>query len=888
MLDLRQFEQWCSKVGLGEKARRVVDLIRSSSPTQAVRSGLRNVRGRYPSSKMGCTIQFESHTLELARIYELEHDPGILEYYDKPTSMELAYRTASGRSVKTKHVPSFFVLSIEGAWWEDCKPEVRLQKTSRTSPDRYRFEQGRWVCPPAEAFAAEVGLSYRVTSSTAIKWVFQRNLRFLSDYLADSGATVSNEVRGEVLSLVPEALPISLESLLASTRLATSDDVYRLLATGEIYVDLYAVALATPQRVSVFQSAEAASVHHRGSLVPRSGVLFAPGKRLEWDEQPWTVANVGKSGVAIVDGSGRLVTLDHATAELQAKSGAIRSASAEDVSRPRSSDVIPEGHPDDLRVALDRLAIIDEYIATGTCGGFARRTVQEWLSRYRRAQLKGSTGLEGLLPSIRQRGNRNRKLPRETLELLDELVHTQYETSQRMSIRRLHEAVIAESAMRGLTAPSYKAVIEAIRRRRGPQQTRKREGKRAAYSVTPFYWTLEATTPRHGDRPFEIVHSDHTELDVELVDSQTGVNLGRPWATICTDAFSRRLLSVILIFEPPSYRSCMLALRELVERHNRFPESMVVDGGKEFNSVYFEALLARYRCTKKSRAAGAPRFGSVCERLFGTTNTEFIHTLIGNTQIVRRPRSAVGADLPARHAVWSLPELTQYLCTWSYEIYDVRPHPALGQSPREAFTDALNRTGKRPGRIVAYDDDFRVATMPSTPKGTARVVPGRGIQIRQIFYWSVGDEFRSPSACGKDVPVRYDPADVGTAYAFIGTRWVRCVSDHYSILQGRSESEIKLASAEILQQHGVARRRTREEYVRRLTEFLQSAHAAEVLAMQRLRDQETRRSRSHQSRKGATETDDAESKPSVERRDRRRPKRRAQHSKIHLTEFGTY
>jgi len=134
------------------------------------------------------------------------------------------------------------------------------------------------------------------------------------------------------------------------------------------------------------------------------------------------------------------------------------------------------------------------------------------------------------------------------------------------------------------------------------------------------------TTPRHGDRPYEICHLDHTQLDIELVGSRTGRNLGRPWATFLSDAFSRRLLAVCLTFDPPSYRSCMLALRECVRRYERLPEAIVVDGGPEFESVYFETLLARYGCTKKTRPGGRPRFGSVCERLFGTTNTRFVHT----------------------------------------------------------------------------------------------------------------------------------------------------------------------------------------------------------------------------------------------------------------------
>jgi len=71
----------------------------------------------------------------------------------------------------------------------------------------------------------------------------------------------------------------------------------------------------------------------------------------------------------------------------------------------------------------------------------------------------------------------------------------------------------------------------------------------------------------------------------------------------------------------------------------------------------FETLLARYECAKKTRPPAQPRFGSVCERLFGTTNTQY---------------------------------------------------PALGVSPRTAFTEALAISGQRGQRCVMDDEEFRL------------------------------------------------------------------------------------------------------------------------------------------------------------------------------------
>lgn len=365
----------------------------------------------------------------------------------------------------------------------------------------------------------------------------------------------------------------------------------------------------------------------------------------------------------------------------------------------------------------------------------------------------------------------------------------------------------------------------------------KRQGRRAAYQKEGFYWELDLTTPRHGDRPFEIGHIDHTLFDIELVCSHTTHILGRPWVTFLTDAYSRRLLALYLTFDAPSYRACMMVLRECVHRHGRLPQILVVDGGREFQSTYFETLLARYECTKKTRPGAKPRFGSVCERLFGTANTQFVHNLAGNTQIMRNVRQVTKEVNPRTHACWTLGEFYEYLCRWAYEVYDTIEHPAFGQSPRESFATGLAQSGTRNHRLIPYDEDFRMFTLPTTSKGTAKVEPGRGVKINYIRYWA--DAFRDPELEKKQVPVRYDPFDAGVAYAFAGGQWVRCISEHYSCFCGRSEKELMIATAEL--------RRRNQKHTKNLTitaktiaDFLASAEANESLLSQRLRDAETR------------------------------------------------
>ena len=55
---------------------------------------------------MRVTIQFESHRVELAAIYDLEHDPDVLEYYDQPPTFKLDYQSASGRQLGVFTLPT--------------------------------------------------------------------------------------------------------------------------------------------------------------------------------------------------------------------------------------------------------------------------------------------------------------------------------------------------------------------------------------------------------------------------------------------------------------------------------------------------------------------------------------------------------------------------------------------------------------------------------------------------------------------------------------------------------------------------------------------------------------------------------------------------------------
>ncbi len=844
MLSEDELEVWCLQHACSEQAKAVLHQIFSAPPSRLVQGRAGNVCGRYPSQKMGCTIQFESHRGELAAIYQFEHDPAILAFYDQPGAIKLVYPSKKGRPVGVLHTPDFFVIREDDGGWIECKMEDHLVQLAEQMPHRYsRNADGTWSCPPGEEYAHRFGFFYRVQSSAQIDWVYQRNLRFLEDYLRGSCPPTAAEVTEAIRLLVMKKPAVTLLELLESLTQGTADDLYFLIATDQVHVDLSQSPLADPQHVHVFldhQQAAAyvalrqSSVH----LFPRtssSAVSLTAGTLLWWDGKPWRVLNLGETMVSLLAPDKQLVDLpiDVFDTLLREKKVTVATPLAEDVRRVEELEVLRQASPRQLEVATERYKLLGQ--AAGAQATVPARTLRGWREAFREAEAVYGHGFVGLIPRWNKSGNHLPRLSKEQNALLEKYIADHYETLKQPSMTAAYAQLVQEAQARQIPAPSYRTFCRRIQERPKQEQTLKRQGPRAAAQQEPFYWELEQTTPRHGDRPWEIVHLDHTELDIELVSARTGRSLGRPWATFMTDAFSRRLLVVYLTFDPPSYRSAMMALRECVWRYGRFPQTLVVDGGPDFRSVYFEALLAYYSCTKASRPWAQPRYGSVIERLFGTANTQFVHTLTGNTQLTKQVRQVTKAVDPKRHAVWTLGDLYSYFTTWAYEVYDTTLHPALDLTPREGFQRGLASGGLRSHCTIEYDDSFRFFSLPTTPKGTAKVQPGCGVKINYLYYWS--DEFRPAPIEHTQIPVRYDPFDISVAYAFVQGYWVPCISEYYLQFKDHSERELMLATTE-LRKRLQAQASHQGITAKRLAEFLADAHDHEAVLMQRQRDAE--------------------------------------------------
>ncbi|AZJ23132.1 transposase [Bacillus wiedmannii bv. thuringiensis] len=806
MLSDFEFEQLCLKLHLSKKTQEFINHIRVSEPIRRVGGGHHNVCGTYPSKKMGHTIQYESSKVELPAIFMMENDPNVLEYYDQPTKIKLQYQKSNGRKVAPIYTPDFLVITKDAIYFEEWKTERELIKLFEKEPVRYKKnEAGQWCSPPAEQWAVKQALKFRVRSDSEINWILSRNFQFLDDYLRAGQQNVSSDIKNVIFNIIKTSPGISLQDLIQSSNLYSADYVYNLIICNEIYVDLNTYLLSEPDRNSVFISVEQYHSFINSAINEQQQENCKPeivrtdiGTNVMWDGNQYLIINNGNEQITLLSSEEQMIKVpQNAFVDLFIE-GNIKGINT--ISRDKEGirrEILIQAKQHDYEIANRRYELVKRKLngELNESNDVPSRTLREWTKKFKEAQILYGNGYLGLIPKSKDRGNRGDKLPLESIELMNEYIEREYETNKQKSMRVVYGSLINACEEKGIIAPSYKTFTNYIKMRPKALKVEKRKGKRAAYNYNQFYWELELKTPRHGERAFHVCHIDHTELDIELVDSKTKKSLGRPWLTLMTDAYSRRVLSFFLTFDPPSYRSAMMVMRECVRRHSRLPQIVVVDNGKEFSSVYFETLLAYFEITKKSRPPAKSRFGSVIERMFGTTNTMFIHNLKGNTLIMKDVRQVTKSVNPKTHAVWTIKELYGYLNEWFEDVYHKLSHPALGQTPLECFEQSFAISGSREFKLIRYDDEFKVLTLPSTSKGTAKVHVGRGVKIDYKYYWC--SEFSNPKVENTNVAVRYDPYDISIAYAYVNNKWIRCISEYYSIFRNRTERELKHITAEL-------------------------------------------------------------------------------------------
>jgi putative transposase len=805
MLNDEELAELCQKHKLCEFAQATVREVRRSVPSRIVRSGTHNVVTHYASRKMGCVIKAEASRTELAAIYAWDHDRATYEFYDQPPAIKKIHDRGDGRTSTTLYTPDFFLLADDFIGWVECKAEGWLrEQEAKPSAHYVRDKDGNWRCPAAERYAQGVGLSFAVRSSAESDPIVTQNIADLSDYYRDDCPAPTKEQLEIARRFMGDAGWCWLRDLLAVEVGLTADTVYKLIASEQMHVDLQAFPLMNePHRVRVF--ATKALMDSRDLWLP--AMLAAPdvvihqvdpvpGAALLWDGKACEILNLGQTEIFLRMGGGALQSLPMGDFERLVRQGVI--CGTQDVANPRAQAAaqrLRQATGEDVKATMHRYYCIHpELCPPDTPHKASDRAIRKWKAMARQGYAEYGNEFIGLIPTTSRRGNRERRYGPRTLEIMREVIDTEVLSDKASGLFTCWSTVVDTCKMEGLLVPSIRTFQTEIKRLTTPEEFKKaREGEKAGYDLELPYISLDRETPRHGTRPFEIAHIDHTELDLQFVNESTGTAMGKAWLTVMIDAFTRVILAWALTFNDPSYRSCMLVVRDCVRRHGRIPRTVVVDQGSDFKGIYFDQLLAHFGVHKRMRPASHPRFGNIVERFFGVKNANLTHALRGNNKALQTPRRMSATHDPRNLAVWNLRAFREAFEGYLTQVYHAVEHPALGVSPSVAQEIGLLQSGCRSHTLVAYDRNFLIATMPTTDKQTSKIQKDGSFKANRVDYFS--ESLRK--YVGRDLAVRYDPYDISRAYAMGDAGWIEARSMYSRDLEGRTEKEIEAISQEV-------------------------------------------------------------------------------------------
>lgn len=819
MLEKSQLVQIFDNLSTPRRGSELILKARVAAPVRKVKSHGSNVITLFSSKKMGQEIATESRHIEFAAAVDKEYDPLVLEYYAQPCELKLELTDfATGEIRNVTHFPDFLVITAKGFVLEEWKSSLKLSRLAERYPYRYtKGSDDRWMSPQIERQLLDMGIGYRICTDEDIPRKRVENYLHLADYFHQETEPGHDGDVARLHAALNEHGVLFINELCSHPYDFSADTIFQAIADNEVVADLDRETLTNPRRSRLYRDKTLreflAGEVRVGAIPGQDKFVFeiSVGAVFQYESQEFTISIIGEQKIVCTANDGQPVNLTRdwiADALLNEKITPVSSPHTAKLNLTRHSQ-------ENLDAALHRQAILqcDKKQLT-----VSDRTIRRWLAKQNAAVANGGNEILALTPNTSARGNRCARLSDEQEEALSKIINETWRTHHAQNYKSCYRKLREHCELAGIRTPAYPTLIARIKAEETNHDVRIRHGKRMAYQQNKFVDVLYLDTPANGSRPFQYVHIDHTQIDIELISSRTGRPMGRPWLSLAVDAWSRRIVAFHLTFDPPSYHSVLMTVRDMVRRFNRLPEFIVVDNGKDFQSTAFESFLQVMGVHLRFRPAGQPRHGAVLERLFGRMHTEYIHNLAGNTKATKNVRMTTGKHLPVNFAEWTLESMYWGIEHWATEYYEQERHPALDDTPRATFLRGLKESGARGHKHILCNQDFMIATCPPVDRvGTRKVHSQRGVKVNDLQYWA--SEFRDAKVADKDFPVRYDPWDASSVYVRLKDRWVRAICKNLRDLGQLTEMERRALTVEY--EHKTGESVKDEKSQQRLREFMQ-------------------------------------------------------------------
>ncbi|EIU5571769.1 TPA: DDE-type integrase/transposase/recombinase [Pseudomonas aeruginosa] len=429
------------------------------------------------------------------------------------------------------------------------------------------------------------------------------------------------------------------------------------------------------------------------------------------------------------------------------------------------------------RTVADIQAAADELLTS-------QASVYRWLDK-----LEKQRNIRCLLR--RRRGDAGvKRLSAEVEAVIDRIIRTQYLNEKKPSPTATYDDLKDECKRLGLPIPSKGTLLNRIAEILPVEQELKRNGKNASLKNRPNGGSLP-----NVNGLYSIWQIDHTEVDIELVDSVDRIPIGRPWITLVIDTFSRMVVGWYISFDPPGTIGTGLAITNAVLPKDQWmrdlgvdydwpcqgkPRIIHCDNAKEFQGSALELASQEHGFQLRFRKKRTPQYGAYIERHLGTLGRK-IHALDGTTF------ESVGAKAeydPAGNAVLTLENFEKWLAHLILGEYHQRVHSGVkgkstelkneyaweNRTPLQRFHEGLLGTDEFPGLgVLPISGNPQQLYLDFLP-AISRTIRTDGVRWEWIDYYDpilekwIGTKEPGDIRNGRVFLFRYDPRDISRLY----------------------------------------------------------------------------------------------------------------------------
>jgi putative transposase len=367
----------------------------------------------------------------------------------------------------------------------------------------------------------------------------------------------------------------------------------------------------------------------------------------------------------------------------------------------------------------------------------SRDTLFRWTRKYRHTKCP--------LTLIDGRCRSGRKRSEAAFQEFEEVLKEKYLTAQKLPMKRVVEAlherinqrnITSQDASSKLVTPSVATIYRWARDLNYALSFEKRNGKRAAnHKLRPAIGMVSVK------EVLERVEIDHTPINLQLIDLDTGLWCGKAWLTAVLDRYSRVVLGFYTSFSEPSANSVLMALKHAIlpkgEALKNFdgiendwpcyglPDQIVTDNGMELHAMSFTAVCQDLGIEIQYCPTATPQYKGAVERFFRTIAEDLFHQLPGTTFSNIRERGNYPAE---KNAFLDIQTLRYLVTRWIVDEYHQTPHRGLnGRTPIQLWNEGVSR---RTLELPAYPEQLDNIIGEST----TRSVFHYGIELEKMKY----------------------------------------------------------------------------------------------------------------------------------------------------------